>query len=74
MGLEVSERMRLAIAGWIGYVEECVVRWIDTRTVSRQELLEMLTKSLPAVALSATDAEVGALVSIVTADSAIDAS
>ena len=73
MGLEVSPRMRLAIAGWVAYVEECVVRWIDTRTIGRDELLEMLTKSLPAVALSATDAEVGTLVSIVTADSAINA-
>lgn len=73
MGLEASPRMRLAIAGWVGYVEECVVRWIDTRTIGRDELLEMLTKSLPAVALSATDADVGTLVSIVTADSAISA-
>jgi AcrR family transcriptional regulator len=72
MGLDVSARMRLAIAGWVAYVEECVVRWIDTRTVSREQLLEMLTKSLPAVALSATDEEVGTLVSIVTAESAIN--
>ena len=74
MGLEVSPRMRLAIAGWVAYVEECVVRWIDTRTVDRDELLEMLVKSLPAVALSATEAEVGTLVSIVTAESAISTS
>ena len=74
MGLEVSAPIRLAIAGWVAYVEECVVRWIDTRTVSRDELLELLVKSLPAVALSATDAEVGTLVSIVTAQSAINAS
>jgi AcrR family transcriptional regulator len=73
MGLEVSARMQLAIAGWVAYVEECVVRWIDTRTVSREQLLEMLTKSLSAVALSATDEEVGTLVSIVTAESAIGA-
>jgi hypothetical protein len=73
MGLDVSARMRLAIAGWVAYVEECVVRWIDTRTVDREQLLEMLTKSLPAVALSATDEEVGTLVSIVTAESAIGA-
>lgn len=74
MGLEASARVQLAIAGWVGFVEECVVRWIDTRTISREELLEILVKSLPAVALSATDAEVGTLISIVTADSAIDAS
>jgi AcrR family transcriptional regulator len=72
MGLEPSPRVQLAIAGWVGYVEECVVRWIDTRTISRDELLEMLTKSLPAVALSATDEDVGTLVSIVTADRAIN--
>lgn len=73
MGLDISPRTRLAIAGWIAYVEECVVRWIDTRTVERDQLLEMLTKSLPAVALSATDEEVGTLVSIVTAEGAINA-
>ncbi|MDT4916782.1 MAG: hypothetical protein QOH89_1482 [Pseudonocardiales bacterium] len=73
MGLEVSPRLQLAIAGWVGYVEECVVRWIDTRTIDRDQLLEMLTKSLPAIALSATDEEVGTLVSIVTAESAINA-
>jgi AcrR family transcriptional regulator len=73
MGLEVSPRAMLAIHGWVAYVEECVIRWIDTRTVQREQLLEMLTKSLPAVALSATDDEVGTLVSILTAESAIGA-
>jgi hypothetical protein len=73
MGLEINPRLRLAIAGWVGYVEECVVRWIDSRTIDREQLLEMLTKSLPAVALSATDEEVGTLVSIVTAEGAIAA-
>ena len=70
-GLAVQPRVTLAIHGWVAYVEECVVRWIDTRTVTRDELLDLLTKSLPAVALSATDGEVGTLVSILTADQAI---
>jgi AcrR family transcriptional regulator len=73
MGLEVSPRVTLAIHGWVAYCEECVVRWIDTQTVARDELLEMLTKSLPALALSATDEEVATLVSILTAESAISA-
>jgi AcrR family transcriptional regulator len=73
LGLEVSAGVRLAVHGWVAYAEECVVRWIDTRTVSREQLLEMLTKSLPAVALSATAEEVGTLVSILTADSAVGA-
>lgn len=72
-GLDVTPRATLAIHGWVAYVEECVVRWIDTGTVTRDELLEMLTKSLPAVALSATDEDVGTLVSILTAESAISA-
>jgi AcrR family transcriptional regulator len=73
MGLDVSPRATLAIHGWVAYVEECVVRWMDARTVTRDELLEMLTKSLPAVALSATEEEVGTLLSILTADQAIGA-
>jgi AcrR family transcriptional regulator len=71
MGLEVHPRVTLAIHGWVAYVEECVVRWIDSRTVCRDELLDMLTKSLPAVALSATDEDVGTLVSILTAEQSI---
>jgi hypothetical protein len=70
-GVAVQPRVTLAIAGWVAYVEECVVRWIDTRTVSRAELLDLLAKSLPAVALSATDEEVGTLVEILTAEHAI---
>jgi AcrR family transcriptional regulator len=73
MGLEASPRTRLAIQGWIAFVEECVVRWIDTGAVDREELLDMLTKSLPAVALSATDADVATLASILTAEQAIGA-
>ena len=65
-GLLVQPRVALAISGWIAFVEECVVRWLDERAVSRNELLEMLTKSLPAVAASATDGEVGTLLAVLT--------
>jgi AcrR family transcriptional regulator len=71
MGLEVSPRATLAIHGWVAYAEECVVRWIDTRTISRDDLLDVLTKSLPAIALSATDEDVRSLVAILTAEQAI---
>jgi hypothetical protein len=70
-GLDVTPRATLAIHGWVAYVEECVVRWIDTHTVERDQLLDMLTKSLPALALSASDEEIGTLVSILTAERAI---
>ncbi len=32
-GLDVTPRATLAIHGWVAFVEECVIRWIDTRTV-----------------------------------------
>jgi AcrR family transcriptional regulator len=71
LGFELSPRAQLAVHGWVAYCEECTIRWIDTRTVSRAELQEMLTKSLPAVVLAATDEQVGSLVSILTAEAAI---
>jgi AcrR family transcriptional regulator len=73
LGLELGDRTTLAIHGWVAYVEECVVRWIDSQAFGREALLEMLTKSLPAVALSATDGDVGTLISILSAQSAIGA-
>jgi AcrR family transcriptional regulator len=71
MGFELGPRAQLAVHGWVAYSEECTIGWIDNRTVSREELQEMLTKALPAVVLASTDEEVGSLVSILTADSAI---
>ncbi|MDT4949107.1 MAG: hypothetical protein QOJ37_1702 [Pseudonocardiales bacterium] len=66
LGFELSDRADLAVHGWVAYVEECVIRWIDSRRFDREQLLEMLTKSLPAVALSASDDEDGTLDSILT--------
>jgi len=57
----------------VAYVEECVVRWIDARTLSRADLEDLLAKSLPAVVLASTDEEVASLVSILTADTPIAA-
>jgi AcrR family transcriptional regulator len=71
MGFELGPRAQLAVNGWVAYCEECTIRWIESGTVDREALLEMLTKALPAVVLAATDEEVGSLVSILTADSAI---
>jgi AcrR family transcriptional regulator len=71
MGLQVSTRAELSIQGWVAYVEECVIRWIDGATITREQLLDLLTKSLPALAMAASDEEVGTLVSILTAERAI---
>lgn len=63
-GLEVRPRAALAIHGWVAYAEECVVRWIDNRGITRAELLDLLTKSLPAVALAASDDDADAFAAL----------
>ena len=63
----------VSVQGWVAFVEECVIRWIDTRPFDRDTLQDLLAKSLPAVALASTDEEVGTLVSILTAERAINA-
>ena len=74
LGFALSARASLAVHGWVAYVEECVVRWIaDPGGVDREQLLEMLTKALPAVTLAASDGEVGTLVQILTASEELSA-
>jgi AcrR family transcriptional regulator len=67
LGFDVDERTRLAVHGWTAYVEDCVVRWVQERRVSRADLLDMLTKSLPAITLSAAVGDADALVSTISA-------
>jgi AcrR family transcriptional regulator len=69
----LDPRAELAVHGWIAYVEECVVRWLDGRPTTRDALLEMLTKSLPAVVLAASDEHVGSLMSVLSSQTAIGA-
>ncbi|MDP9117778.1 MAG: TetR/AcrR family transcriptional regulator [Actinomycetota bacterium] len=71
MGLAMGPRAELAVHGWVAFVEECVIRWIDLRPFDRDTLQDLLAKSLPAVTLASTDEEVGSLVSILTSDAAI---
>jgi AcrR family transcriptional regulator len=71
MGLQMGPRAELAVHGWVAFVEECVIRWIDTRTFDREALRDLLAKSLPAVMLASSDEEIGSLVSILTTDAAI---
>jgi AcrR family transcriptional regulator len=72
-GATMSEGAELAVHGWVAFVEECVIRWIDTRPFDRDRLQNLLAKSLPAVVLASTDEEVATLVSILTAESAVAA-
>jgi AcrR family transcriptional regulator len=73
MGLQMGPRAELAVHGWVAFVEETVIRWIDTRPFDRDGLQDLLAKSLPAVMLASTDEEIGSLVSILTTDEAIAA-
>jgi AcrR family transcriptional regulator len=73
LGFELTPRATLAVHGWVAYVEECVIQWIDSRAISREELLSMLTKALPSVVLAATDEQVGTLVQLLTSQQAIGA-
>jgi AcrR family transcriptional regulator len=66
-GLRLSDRTALAIHGWVAFAEECVIRWLDERAFDRTALLDLLTKSLPALALAASDEEIGTLVGILSA-------
>ena len=67
-GLQMRERAVLAVHGWVAFAEECVIRWLDERPFDREGLLDLLTKSLPAVALAASDDEIGTLAAILAAD------
>ncbi|RDI68604.1 TetR family transcriptional regulator [Nocardia pseudobrasiliensis] len=45
-------RLRLAVRGWIAFVEETTLSWLRNETISREQLIDMLVESLPALALS----------------------
>lgn len=74
MGLQMGPQAELSVHGWVAFVEECVIRWIDTRPFDRERLQDLLAKSLPAVVLASTDEEIGSLVSILTSDASIASS
>jgi AcrR family transcriptional regulator len=74
LGLPLGPRAELAVHGWVAFVEECVVRSIDAGAealADRDGLLDMLTKSLPALVLASTDRELNSLITILTANQAI---
>ncbi|MFT3714728.1 MAG: TetR/AcrR family transcriptional regulator [Gordonia sp. (in: high G+C Gram-positive bacteria)] len=50
MGLEVTPVVRAATMGWIALTEDVMTRWIEEPTLTRDEILGLLTTSLLAVA------------------------
>ncbi|GAA5088093.1 TetR/AcrR family transcriptional regulator [Nocardia iowensis] len=45
-------RLALAVRGWIAFVEETILTWMSEKSVPREQLIELLVESLPALALS----------------------
>jgi AcrR family transcriptional regulator len=54
-GFELDPKAELAVHGYVAYAEECVIHWLDDRRVTRDELLDLLTRSLPAIVTAADD-------------------
>ena len=69
MGLQMGPRAELAVHGWVAFVEECVIRWIDTAPLRPRACCRTCSPSrCPAVVLASTDEEIGSLMSILTSD------
>lgn len=60
-GVEVSPAVVLSVHGWIAFVEETAIRWLTEPTVSREELLALITGALPALATAAVGASASAV-------------
>ncbi len=71
LGVELSAEAELSVHGWIGFVESSVIRWLTTRDASRENVLDMLTKALPALVLSASGVEQQSIVEVLASDLAI---
>ncbi|TYQ11088.1 UNVERIFIED_ORG: TetR family transcriptional regulator [Gordonia westfalica J30] len=55
-GVEVSPTVVMSVHGWIAFVEETTIRWLTSPTVTREELLGLITAALPALAAAAAQA------------------
>lgn len=49
VGLEPTPLVELAINGWIAFAEDVTIRWLTDATVTRDELLELITVALPSL-------------------------
>ncbi|MGZ8179369.1 TetR/AcrR family transcriptional regulator [Williamsia sp. SKLECPSW1] len=49
VGLAPTPLVELAINGWIAFSEDVTIRWLTDATVSRDELLELITVALPSL-------------------------
>jgi AcrR family transcriptional regulator len=71
MGLAMGPRAELAVHGWVAFAEACVIGWLGSPAVGRDQLLDLLTKALPALVMASSDEDMASLVAILAADTAI---
>lgn len=50
LGVEATPAIEMAVQGWISFVEEVTIHWLTHHAISRDELLAVITNSLPAIA------------------------
>lgn len=54
-------RLVLAVRGWVAFTEETTLSWLNEETVTREELIDLLVDSLPALSLAVNPALAAAL-------------
>jgi AcrR family transcriptional regulator len=55
LGLPFGPESVIAIHGWVAFTEEAIIHWLPDRPISRDELLNLLANSLPALTLASGD-------------------
>jgi AcrR family transcriptional regulator len=71
LGLSMGPRAELAVHGWVAFAEACVIGWLGSPAVDREQLLDLLAKALPALVLASSDEDVGSLVALLAADTPV---
>jgi hypothetical protein len=59
------------VHGWVAFAEACVIGWLGSPAVDREQLLDLLAKALPALVLASSDEDVGSLVALLAADTPV---
>ena len=57
-GLALDDAGELAVQGWVAFAEECVIRWLENRSLARAALEDMLAASLPGLVLAIAGGDV----------------
>ncbi|UYP20092.1 TetR/AcrR family transcriptional regulator [Rhodococcus sp. Z13] len=53
IGIEPTPAVRLAVRGWIAFVEDTTIAWLRDPDLSRDEFIDLAVAALPGVALAA---------------------